>query len=278
LRSRCDAEVRAAEKSQAAELEKTFAARAREPAAALARLSKEEEAALTTEKRALEVRKKSIADAHAPALRAATDRQARFRQGIAGVAGIAKIELPSAALLFLTLWLKFQSAPLSALVALMGSLLAGWIVRSLVASIPVARAQRAYRLATEVCCKESESKSGEIRQRFTQARREPQAVLDAAAQEKSQIEDGNRKKIAAIRQQWETRIAKAAAEHEQRLRPFKSQLTREGSVKRESQKTEFPAYAAALRKGYKEGAEPSHYEMQMTADEEAQARLMLMGY
>jgi hypothetical protein len=275
LKNQCDRETRAAEEAGAAAVERAVGERAREAAAAMARLAAEEESALAEEDRALEARKQQIDIEHEPALKAANGRQAEIQRAFGGIRGFAKIELAPMVVLYVLLRLLTDSDVLAAAGGIGLSLVAGRLFRSLAVSMPREKALRAHRRAIEEAAAESARQSSAIREKFAGLRKQPEAEAAKAAKEKSRLEAASQNEIAAIRKRWDQRLASAEAEYEKKVRPYKAKLMREGQVKPESKKTEFPAYVAACAKGYKPGTEPSQYEMQMTPNEELQARLML---
>jgi hypothetical protein len=256
-----------------ADIEQKFGARMKQLEVAVASASQQERAALEAEAKAGDDTKKHIDAAHAPSLRAMRERQERARRGFAGPVGIVKIELPAAVLLFFV----FLRIPGGTIVALICSILLGQWIRFLV-RFSNARPQRAYDSAVASSEREQEARERAIQDRFAKARREQQSTLDSLSRERSKAIETINRKIAALRKPWDDQIVKVAAVHQEQAGPFRAQLVRKIKVKSESQKKEFPAYVAALCKGFKEGSGPSQSEMEMTTSEVSQARAMLRLY
>jgi hypothetical protein len=94
--------------------------------------------------------------------------------------------------------------------------------------------------------------------------------------ERVAFREAGQKKVDALRKQWDEKIEALMAKSQQRIQDLKSQLKGKHQVKPQAQQSEFPAYTAAKRKGYRDGEKPSQSEMDMTPDERRQAMFMLM--
>jgi hypothetical protein len=280
LRSQRDAEIQAETARQSADLEaraKGFNARTDEANAAIARLKDAEHQALAAETKQWEARRARIEASHAPLVHAAQTKKAKATKSLSGVRGAATIEVPAGILISLIGSLGFGFGAAAVILALVGAVVIGKIVRSTVntraaRAVAVAEAGRRQELAAGQ--KDTETKKKEIARAFAKKREEDESELAAVTKERQHFQEAGRTKVEALRKQWNEKIDTAAADFQQSARLLKSQLVRTGQVKKLAQQSEFPAFQAARKKGFVQGEKPSS-EMNMTANEEAQAMLML---
>jgi hypothetical protein len=276
-----DAKVRAANEQQAGEQERRardFSKRVEKANASVARLTAEEQEAIAVEQRALESGKLTVQAKHDSALRAARNERDRKLRGTAGIAGVLKVELPTAALIILALSLKFGFGINPMIAALICAAIVGRGTRVALARIaggPLREAEGSVARDLSAYHQESERKANDIRADFASKRQQCQVALDSALKEKSEYAEVCAQRLAAIRKRWDDKIESSTHEYEQRARSLRSQLVRSQTVLKQAQQTEFPALKFARAKGYRDGEEPSASDMQFTQAERTQATIML---
>ncbi len=271
LRARCDVEVKTAEAPAADDIARRFGARLPRLEDEIKASAKAEREALDAEAEIRDAAERHIGSEHTSALRAMEKRRASFDIRFDGFPGILKLGGPVALVIALASYHNLG-------MGLFSGVFAGAVVASLIRPLArfwMAAPQRAYNAALAANERALVRRQQEIKGRFATARKKPEAELDALKLEKATAEMAMKEKSSALRRSWDQKIAKATAEAEGKIRPLQSKLVRQIKVKSEAERKNFPPLVAALKKGFREGLEPSAFEMQMTAAERMQAQLML---
>lgn len=279
LRTRYESQITAVEAHKEAELrdlKERFESRMDEANAALQRIDRAEKEALNAEATSSLHRRKSIESA--PALSAARSHEMQTRKSLAGIGGALKIEIPAAILLFLafSFWLEF--GVLSAILGIVSAVVAGKVVRTRLetkAASAWAAAEAQLDRAIQAWRRDSESRVAAIRARFAQDRKQPRSVLDGNAHQKLAIAEAGRRQIEEIHKQRDQESALLREQSDRQAGVLKSQIVQQEPAKQLAEYQQFPGYQVALKKGYREGEDPSPSEMAMTSAERAQGLLML---
>lgn len=273
--------IQAEEASQLADLEartKGFNDRIDGANGAIERLKKEKEEEIASRNKEMNMQLARIDAQHAPTLDIARTQQANAQASLAGLAGVAKIELPVAFFILLIASSSLGFGMGDGILAVIGAVVLGKIVRAVIrarANAPLAKAEEAHSRDRETCQKESEAICKGIIQKFAEKSAKFKSVLDAVAQEKTNLKEAGRKRIEEMRKRWDDQITKAATEFEQSTKSLRAQLVIKSRVKKLEQQSDFPAYQAARKKDFREGEKPPASEMKLTAAERTQAFIMM---
>ncbi len=276
-----DAEILSAEARGSEETRNKEEAAAPRVAAAKAlieNLRVQEEQALVVEANALESSKRAIEGCHEHATQAARSAAEKALRRLGGLRGILCIEFPLAILFGLLFWLSFEFDVIEAVAAILSAVGIGKVFRSTtykLASSRMRKAQSARDVEISKCREDSSARSRELREKFAVKRKEPQEIIDGVAKEISQIRNATQDRLLIIRKRWEKAIRESDEEFQQQTNPLRAKIVRLEPVKRETQAKEFPAYLAALARGFKDGEKPPNSDMQMTAAERSQVILTL---
>ena len=282
---RLDSQARALEQEQQAVRTRTAAKVAAAEAAArpkvkeatdaLAQEDRREREFLAAEERRRQEERAAVERQHAPAVQAATVDAKRVQGWLAAIQSYLLIEGPVFAVAAVALWLRSGSAtvPMAG-----GAAVIAFVVGRVARTVVARRAQAALAVPTGVrdaalaaADAQSSSRLDEIRS-AANTRRAPWKEVGKKL-------EGEKKQVEAKGQQRLDELAKAAAQERtdlekafaDRAKQIKSQLQRTVEAKKESDKTTFPGYVAARQKGFKEGSEPSSYDLKMTDAERFQA-------
>jgi hypothetical protein len=273
--------IQAEEAGQLADMEtrsKGFTDRIEGANAAIEQLRKEKEKEIASRNKEKDIQLARIDARHAPALNIARARQANAKASAAGLAGVAKIELPIAFFILLIASGSLGFGVGDGILTVVGTVGLGKIVRAVIKArgdAPLAKAVKAHRRDWETCQRETEAIGQGINQKFAEKSGKLKSGLDAVAREKANLEEAGRKRIEEVRKQWDEQIAKAASEFEQSTKSLRAQLVVKSPVKKLEQQSEFPAYQAARKKGFRDGERPPASEMNLTAAERTQAFILL---
>jgi hypothetical protein len=147
--------------------------------------------------------------------------------------------------------------------------LAPWV------AAPVSQTEKARAASRKKCEVASAARLQAVRESFAPGiARSERAVADAA-QDESTAKEGNRRRREAMLAEWNARMEREDQKHADERSKLTAVLRRTVQIKEASRKTEFPAYAAARRGGFKEGTKPSQAEMGATSEERAMAEVQI---
>ena len=201
------------------------------------------------------------------------------QKALSGFPGFLMVEVPAFAVISLLIWLIFGGY--STLISAVLSVALGKAVRTLVrgrGERRLRRIERAHDATLEAIESDWDRRKDKIEKSYAPKRQPPEAILARFAGEEEAVRQASRGRVEDLRAECERKRKDASADAEKRVKKLRSTLVKSGTVKEMSKKTQFAAYAAARQKGYKEGSEPSSWEMQMTDSETSEARMRLMLY
>jgi hypothetical protein len=201
------------------------------------------------------------------------------QKALSGFPGFLMVEVPAFAVISLLIWLIFGGY--STLISAVLSVALGKAVRTLVrgrGERRLRRIERAHDATLEAIESDWDRRKDKIEKSYAPKRQPPEAILARCAGEEEAVRQASRGRVENLRAECERKRKDASADAEKRVKKLRSTLVKSGTVKEMSKKTQFAAYAAARQKGYKEGSEPSSWEMQMTDSETSEARMRLMLY
>jgi hypothetical protein len=272
--ARRDADIEALRRREGSRL------RDAEVSIAAGRRDEDEKVAAMTQR--MEIEKNAIAARHEQAVVAARAAEAAFRRRLDGGAVWMMVVLPLAVLGGFVAWSivgdKDATLPIAGVGAALAATLLAYLVRTLarwMMSSPVRAAERA--VETEQRVSEATFAQEEKAIRTESAKRRERFEMVVAELERAiePICTACAARLHAIEAESERTIAATLKQFEERAGQLESQLVRTAVIKAASRQSEFSAYRAAIKKGFKQGKEPTPSDMQMTEAERAQARMML---
>jgi len=212
-----------------------------------------------------------------PQLEAARPIAEAGKNALSGFMGFLLVEAPAIAIISLIIWLLWNGY--SIVISVVLSVALGKAVRKLMrgrGERRLRRIEQAHDMALEAIESDWERRKEAIEKVYAPRRKPMEEVLARIAGEEEAARRASKEHMENLNAEWNKKHKGASADFEQRIKNLRSKLVKSGTVKDMSQKTQFAAYVAARQKGYKEGKEPSSWEMQMTESETTQARLRLM--
>jgi hypothetical protein len=245
---------------------------------ALAKESQAEATRVAAEKQRLDTEQHAIRARYEPAVKAARALAKKQTSRLSGVTGFASIDVPFAAVATLAFWLASRDISGAALGGVLAGVVLGRLLRLIVSS-SIARTaagpERVRDAALKSAALASAKKEQEIHDASEKRGRPWKKAVEAFDVEVARLDAAGRKKVEGIHKAINEQCQKADRAFEQRVASMRAELVRTVQARKESQKTEFPAYRAAKSKGFKEGTEASASEMEMTQSERTEALLRL---
>jgi hypothetical protein len=244
---------------------------------ALASEAQREVAQRTAERQRLEGQQRAIRTRYEPRLQAARAHAEERNRRLSGGKALVSIDVPLASVavvaLALSVW-RTTPAWLILAIGIVFGLLTGRLARRLARATierDVSRLAKERDAELQVAAGRAAERERELHD-ATETRCRPwKETVRALDREVARLEELGRQRVSAIRRTTDEQARKAKEAFEASATALRAELSRTVKAKRETAKTDFPAYQGAKGKGFKEGSEPSGSEMQMTESERMQA-------
>ncbi|HEX4961293.1 MAG TPA: hypothetical protein VF173_10680 [Thermoanaerobaculia bacterium] len=284
----CEKEIAEEEARARVELEKHSQRQAAEEKTAAHRLEeivRQRERKLGDESRRCQAELAAARSRAAAAIAQARTAEAKVVEENRGLRGGWRLEAPAvtsgAGILGLLGWGLQPSGVAGILGVLLGAVLglalARWVRvrRRARATALVAAAQSSARVEETRITKAGEKAAETLRREAQQASVKAKAQLETLAAEKRTLQEQSENRKREIRGRHDKTVQDSKKASVAKVNDLRRRLKERLQGKPESAKSDFPAYRTAFANGFKLGTEPSGREMEMTAAEQEQARMLL---